>query len=37
MGSALIRRDLMAEHRYGEIRENVERCIGWIKDAKRVK
>jgi 2-dehydro-3-deoxyphosphogluconate aldolase/(4S)-4-hydroxy-2-oxoglutarate aldolase len=37
MGSALIRRDLMAEHRYGEIREGVERCIGWIKDAKRVK
>ena len=37
MGSALIRRDLMAEHRYGEIREGVERCIGWIKDAKAVK
>jgi len=37
MGSALIRRDLMAEHRYGEVREGVERCIGWIKDAKAVK
>jgi 2-dehydro-3-deoxyphosphogluconate aldolase/(4S)-4-hydroxy-2-oxoglutarate aldolase len=37
MGSALIRKDLMAEHRYGEIRDGVERCIGWIKDAKAVK
>jgi 2-dehydro-3-deoxyphosphogluconate aldolase/(4S)-4-hydroxy-2-oxoglutarate aldolase len=37
MGSALIRRDLMAEHRYGEIREGVERCIGWIKAARSVK
>jgi 2-dehydro-3-deoxyphosphogluconate aldolase/(4S)-4-hydroxy-2-oxoglutarate aldolase len=37
MGSALIRKDLMAEHRYGEIREGVESCIGWIKDAKAVK
>ena len=37
MGSALIRRDLMAGHRYGEIRDGVERCIGWIKAARAVK
>ncbi len=34
MGSALISRNLMAEHRYAEIRENVERCIGWISKAR---
>jgi 2-dehydro-3-deoxyphosphogluconate aldolase/(4S)-4-hydroxy-2-oxoglutarate aldolase len=32
LGSALIRKDQMTEHKYGEIRENVERCIGWIKE-----
>ena len=37
MGSALIRKDLMAEHRYDEIRESVERCITWINEAKKAK
>ncbi len=37
MGSALISRELMAERRYGEIRESVERCITWISKARAVK
>jgi 2-dehydro-3-deoxyphosphogluconate aldolase/(4S)-4-hydroxy-2-oxoglutarate aldolase len=37
MGSALISRGLMAERRYGEIRESVERCMGWISKARVVK
>ena len=37
MGSALIRKDLMAEHKYDEIRENVKHCITWINEAKKAK
>jgi 2-dehydro-3-deoxyphosphogluconate aldolase/(4S)-4-hydroxy-2-oxoglutarate aldolase len=36
MGSALVSRELMAGRRYGEIRERVERCIGWISKARTV-
>ena len=34
LGSALIRKDLMTQHRYDEIRESVKKCIGWINEAK---
>jgi 2-dehydro-3-deoxyphosphogluconate aldolase / (4S)-4-hydroxy-2-oxoglutarate aldolase len=37
LGSALIRKDLMTERRYDEIRESVKRCIGWINEAKATK
>jgi 2-dehydro-3-deoxyphosphogluconate aldolase / (4S)-4-hydroxy-2-oxoglutarate aldolase len=37
MGSALISKALMAERKYGEIRESVERCIGWIGKARAAK
>ena len=37
MGSALIRKDMMTEKKYGEIKESVEHCIGWINKAKAAK
>jgi 2-dehydro-3-deoxyphosphogluconate aldolase / (4S)-4-hydroxy-2-oxoglutarate aldolase len=37
MGSALIKKEMITEHKYAEIREGVEHCIGWIKKAKTVK
>jgi 2-dehydro-3-deoxyphosphogluconate aldolase/(4S)-4-hydroxy-2-oxoglutarate aldolase len=37
LGSALISRNLMVERSYGEIRENVEHCIEWIKKAEERK
>ena len=37
MGSALINKGLMAEHRYGEIKERVDHCITWISKAKAAK
>jgi 2-dehydro-3-deoxyphosphogluconate aldolase/(4S)-4-hydroxy-2-oxoglutarate aldolase len=37
IGSALVRRDLMAEHRYVELKEAVERVVDWIRAARIAK
>ena len=34
MGSDLIRRDLVAEGRYAEIRDRVRQCLAWIAEAR---
>ena len=34
IGSELIRRDLMEDHRFEAIRENVEKCLAWIRQAR---
>lgn len=37
MGSALVSKDLIAARKYSEIKESVERCIGWISSARSAK
>jgi 2-dehydro-3-deoxyphosphogluconate aldolase/(4S)-4-hydroxy-2-oxoglutarate aldolase len=34
MGSDLIRKDLVREGRYSEIRDRVGECLGWIREAR---
>ena len=37
IGSELVRRDLMEDHRFDVIRENVEKCLAWIRQAREIR